>query len=74
MTGPQHYFAARPEAAHRPGLVHVVLPDVYLELATDSGMFSPSSRMWPEDGRASPINILMVVVLPAPLGPRKPTI
>ncbi len=37
-----HYFAAQPSAAHRPGLVRVVLPDVYLELATDSGVFSPS--------------------------------
>jgi 16S rRNA (guanine1207-N2)-methyltransferase len=36
-----HYFDPSPEAAHRPGLVRVVLPDVYLELATDSGMFSP---------------------------------
>lgn len=39
MSG--HYFDASPEAAHRPGLVRVVLPDVYLELATDSGVFSP---------------------------------
>jgi 16S rRNA (guanine1207-N2)-methyltransferase len=37
----QHYFDAQPRAAHRPGLVRVVLPDVYLELETDSGMFSP---------------------------------
>jgi 16S rRNA (guanine1207-N2)-methyltransferase len=37
----EHYFAARPRAAHRPGLVRVVLPDLYLELETDSGMFSP---------------------------------
>jgi 16S rRNA (guanine1207-N2)-methyltransferase len=37
----EHYFEARPSAAHRPGLVRVVLPDVYLELETDSGMFSP---------------------------------
>jgi 16S rRNA (guanine1207-N2)-methyltransferase len=37
-----HYFAAQPSAAHRPGLVRVVLPDLYLELATDSGVFSPS--------------------------------
>ena len=37
----QHYFDAQPTAAHRPGMVRVVLPDVYLELATDSGMFSP---------------------------------
>jgi 16S rRNA (guanine1207-N2)-methyltransferase len=39
--GTQHYFDAQPTAAHRPGMVRVVLPDVYLELATDSGMFSP---------------------------------
>jgi 16S rRNA (guanine1207-N2)-methyltransferase len=36
------YFAERPGAAHRPGSVHVVLPDVHLELATDSGVFSPA--------------------------------
>jgi 16S rRNA (guanine1207-N2)-methyltransferase len=36
-----HYFSAQPEAKHRPGVVRVVLPDVFLELATDSGMFSP---------------------------------
>jgi 16S rRNA (guanine1207-N2)-methyltransferase len=35
------YFAERPVAAHRPGSVHVVLPDLYLALATDSGVFSP---------------------------------
>jgi 16S rRNA (guanine1207-N2)-methyltransferase len=37
----QHYFEAQPRAAHRPGLVRVVLPDVYAELETDSGVFSP---------------------------------
>jgi 16S rRNA (guanine1207-N2)-methyltransferase len=37
---PQHYFTARPAARHRPGRVHVVLPDVHLELQTDSGVFS----------------------------------
>ena len=36
-----HYFSPRPGAPHRPGLVRVVLPDVYLELATDAGVFSP---------------------------------
>jgi 16S rRNA (guanine1207-N2)-methyltransferase len=41
VTGPQHYFDAHPQAAHRPGRIRVVLPDVYLELDTDSGMFSP---------------------------------
>ncbi len=39
MSG--QYFAADPVAAHRPGAVHVLLPDVHLELATDSGVFSP---------------------------------
>jgi 16S rRNA (guanine1207-N2)-methyltransferase len=38
----EHYFSPRPGAPHRPGLVRVVLPDVYLELATDAGVFSPS--------------------------------
>jgi 16S rRNA (guanine1207-N2)-methyltransferase len=36
-----HYFEPQPRSAHRPGVVKVVLPDVYLELATDSGIFSP---------------------------------
>ena len=40
-TEPSHYFDPQPQAAHRPGLVRVVLPDLYLELETDSGMFSP---------------------------------
>jgi 16S rRNA (guanine1207-N2)-methyltransferase len=35
------YFATQPAAAHREGSVHVILPDVHLELATDSGVFSP---------------------------------
>lgn len=39
MTG--QYFAAEPAAAHRLGTVHVILPDLHLELATDSGVFSP---------------------------------
>ena len=37
-----HYFTARPETAHRPGQVHVLLPDVHLALDTDAGVFSPS--------------------------------
>ena len=37
----QQYFAAEPAAEHRPGLVHVLLPGLHLELATDSGVFSP---------------------------------
>ena len=36
----QHYFTASPAAAHRPGLVQVVLPDLHFECATDAGVFS----------------------------------
>ena len=54
-----HYFSARPGAPHRPGLVRVILPDVYLELATDAGVFSP--------GRADPgTRPLLEEVLPPP--------
>ena len=57
--GTHHYFAAQPTAAHRPGLVRVVLPDLYLELETDSGMFSPGrldpgTRLLLENGPAPP--------------------
>ena len=38
----QQYFAEHPAAQHRPGSVHLVTPDLHLELETDSGMFSPS--------------------------------
>jgi 16S rRNA (guanine1207-N2)-methyltransferase len=38
----QQYFAEHPAARRRPGSVHVVTPDLHLELETDSGMFSPS--------------------------------
>lgn len=37
----QQYFAERPDAAPRPRAVQVVLPDLHLELETDSGVFSP---------------------------------
>jgi 16S rRNA (guanine1207-N2)-methyltransferase len=53
-----HYFAAKPTAAHRPGLVRVVLPDLYLELETDSGMFSP--------GRLDPGTRFLLESAPAP--------
>ena len=36
------YFAEQPGAAHRPGAVQLVLPDLHLTLATDSGVFSPA--------------------------------
>ncbi|GAA3819013.1 methyltransferase [Sphaerisporangium flaviroseum] len=37
-----HYFEERPGAAARPGTVDVILPDLHLRLATDSGVFSPN--------------------------------
>ena len=52
------YFAERPAAARRPGTVHVVTPDLHLELATDSGMFSPS--------RLDPGTRLLLETAPAP--------
>jgi 16S rRNA (guanine1207-N2)-methyltransferase len=41
-----HYFEERPQAASRPGLVTLVLPDLHLRLETDSGVFS-SERVDP---------------------------
>ena len=38
----QQYFTEQPAAAGRPGSVHIVLPDLHLELETDAGVFSPS--------------------------------
>lgn len=38
----EQYFAEDPGAASRPGTVDLVLPDLHLRLATDSGVFSPS--------------------------------
>jgi len=38
----QQYFAERPAARPRPGTVHLVTPDLHLELETDSGVFSPT--------------------------------
>jgi 16S rRNA (guanine1207-N2)-methyltransferase len=54
-----HYFSPRPRGPHRPGLVRAVLPDVYLELATDAGVFSPrrldpGTRLLLEESPAPP--------------------
>ena len=54
----EHYFSPQPGARHRPGLVRVVLPDVYLELATDAGVFSPA--------RLDPGTRLLLDEAPAP--------
>ncbi len=53
-----HYFAEQPAAAHRAGTVQVVLPDVHLTLATDSGTFSP--------GRLDPGTRLLLETAPQP--------
>jgi 16S rRNA (guanine1207-N2)-methyltransferase len=52
------YFAERPAAAHRPGTVQLVLPDMHLTLATDAGVFSP--------GRLDPGTRLLLEVAPPP--------
>ena len=54
----EHYFSPQPQTPHRPGLVRVVLPDVYLELATNAGVFSP--------GRLDPGTRLLLDEAPAP--------
>jgi len=54
----EHYFTGQPDAPHRPGLVHVVLPDVHLALRTDGGMFSP--------GRLDPGTRLLLETAPPP--------
>jgi 16S rRNA (guanine1207-N2)-methyltransferase len=58
VSAADHYFSAQPRAAHRPGWVRVILPDVYLELATDAGVFSP--------GRLDPGTRLLLDESPAP--------
>ena len=52
------YFAEEPGAAHRPGTVHLVLPDMHLTLATDAGVFSP--------GRLDPGTRLLLEAAPPP--------
>jgi 16S rRNA (guanine1207-N2)-methyltransferase len=54
----QHYYSSRPEAPHRPGTVHVVLPDVHLEIETDAGVFSRD--------RLDPGTRLLLDTVPAP--------
>lgn len=54
----EQYFASEPAAEHRPGTVHVILPDLHLELGTDSGVFSPR--------RLDPGTRLLLDVVPPP--------
>jgi 16S rRNA (guanine1207-N2)-methyltransferase len=53
-----HYFEERPQAADRPGTVDLVLPDLHLRLATDSGVFSP--------GRIDPGTRILLETVPPP--------
>ncbi len=54
------YFAEQPATGHRPGTVHVVLPDTHLVLATDSGVFSAE--------RLDPGTRLLLEAAPPPSG------
>jgi 16S rRNA (guanine1207-N2)-methyltransferase len=54
----QHYFTRSPAAAHRPGLVHVVLDDLDFECATDAGVFSA--------GRLDPGTRVLLDTVPPP--------
>jgi 16S rRNA (guanine1207-N2)-methyltransferase len=54
----EQYFASQPASAHRPGSVHVLLPGLHLDLATDSGVFSPK--------RLDPGTRLLLDVAPPP--------
>jgi 16S rRNA (guanine1207-N2)-methyltransferase len=54
----EQYFTSEPSAAHRRGSVHVLLPDLHLELETDSGVFSPR--------RLDPGTRLLMDVAPPP--------
>jgi 16S rRNA (guanine1207-N2)-methyltransferase len=54
------YFAEQPAAPHRPGAVHLVLPDLHFKLATDAGVFSP--------GRLDPGTRLLLDTAPPPPG------
>jgi 16S rRNA (guanine1207-N2)-methyltransferase len=56
----QHYFTPSPAAAHRPGLVHVVLDDLDFECATDAGVFSA--------GRLDPGTRVLLDTVPPPPG------
>ncbi len=40
MTSESHYFDATPGADSKPRIIEVTLPDVFLRLRTDSGVFS----------------------------------
>ncbi|GAA0373357.1 methyltransferase [Microbispora corallina] len=53
-----HYFEERPQAASRPGVVSLVLPDLHLRLETDRGVFSPE--------RVDPGTRVLLETVPAP--------
>ena len=53
-----HYFEESPRSAARPQTVDLVLPDLHLRLATDSGVFSP--------GRIDPGTRILLESVPPP--------
>jgi 16S rRNA (guanine1207-N2)-methyltransferase len=54
----EHYFTGRPAATGRRRTVDLVLPDLHLRLATDSGVFSPD--------RIDPGTRILLETVPAP--------
>lgn len=54
----QQYFEFSPESASRPGTVHLVLPDLHLRLATDTGVFSAD--------RVDPGTRVLLEMVPSP--------
>jgi 16S rRNA (guanine1207-N2)-methyltransferase len=56
--GQPHYFSPRPHATSRPASVHLALPDLDLDLATDRGVFS--------GGRIDPGTKILLLEGPAP--------
>lgn len=54
----QQYFQSEPDAASRPGLVDLVLPDMHVRLATDAGVFSA--------GRVDPGTRVLLETVPTP--------
>lgn len=56
----EHYFAATPSAASRPGSVQLVLADLHLRLVTDRGVFSAE--------RIDPGTRILLETVPRPPG------
>jgi 16S rRNA (guanine1207-N2)-methyltransferase len=69
-----HYFDAEPGVASRPGSIDLVLPDVRLRLATDTGVFAgsavdPGTKYLLLDGPAPPAGARNLLDLGCGYGP-----